>query len=852
MERATALCFFEAARPERGTGPASETLESLATERPDLPWLTFYLGSLRWTRTSYAEGLYARAARVFARRGDFQGEILARTNRSRLLTESGRTAEAWEEVERVRELGEASGVPALLAWGQIVYARQLVDQREDLERAYEILHRVEVPGDAEDALSLHSERSLALGRACMAIGRFDEARELFRRLVDIAVAQEKRYLEATARYNLAWAGYESLREAPAASLRAETVDLARRAMELARETEHDEVEALAAGLLGELTPGEAGIEYLARCHRVAKSPRLRSFCLNPWAHRVAASDPGAAREMLRRSRELAQESGDPWAEVRVRQREMQVAWTIEPPREALRTSWRALDAVEALRSGQADGSLGQAGLFSVWSDDYAWLAGSAARAAGEGLDREVALAAAFEAAERLRARALADWLRRSDPHTGRGTGHDSPGLSEARAALEPGEALLSFQIAPWEDLTGDFAGGSWLLAITRDAVTAHPLPGRVEVRNKVRQLEAAIAGRSGSPGRETTGTVLLYQDLLAPALARLPADVDRLILIPDDALHRLPFAALRASESAEPVGARYELVQVPSAALWLRWRRAQPPAATRPLLVLADPESPPGAAEPGGAVRTAANGTSAPSRARPLEHLPYARREGKAAIRALGDGVLLTGVEASEAAIGRIELHDFGLVHFATHADTDEARPELSAVRLAPAGGAGGGDDPRSDGYLRSAEIARLDLTGCTVVLASCRSADGSMLRGEGVMSLARAFFQAEAHGVVASLWRLRDDESAAMFERFYRHLGRGATVAAALHEARREAIAAGEPVAAWAGLVVLGDGGRAPVPGGRRGSRDPGARWWSGGIGLIVVLAGVAGALAVRRFRPR
>ena len=105
-------------------------------------------------------------------------------------------------------------------------------------------------------------------------------------------------------------------------------------------------------------------------------------------------------------------------------------------------------------------------------------------------------------------------------------------------------------------------------------------------------------------------------------------------------------------------------------------------------------------------------------------------------------------------------------------------------------------------------------------------------------MSLARAFFQAGAHTVVASLWRLRDDEAADFFDRFYRHLGKGVSVAAALRSAQSDLIAEGAPAAAWAGLVVLGDGDMVPLPGGRKGTAIPLWAWALGGIGLLLGLA--------------
>jgi hypothetical protein len=112
-------------------------------------------------------------------------------------------------------------------------------------------------------------------------------------------------------------------------------------------------------------------------------------------------------------------------------------------------------------------------------------------------------------------------------------------------------------------------------------------------------------------------------------------------------------------------------------------------------------------------------------------------------------------------------------------------------------------------------------------------------------MSLARAFFQAGAHTVVASLWRLRDDEAADFFDRFYRQLGRGRSVAAALQGSQRELITEGAPAAAWAGIVVLGDGELVPLPGGRKGWTLPVWGWLLAGL-----LALLAGGLWWRRTR--
>jgi CHAT domain-containing protein len=139
------------------------------------------------------------------------------------------------------------------------------------------------------------------------------------------------------------------------------------------------------------------------------------------------------------------------------------------------------------------------------------------------------------------------------------------------------------------------------------------------------------------------------------------------------------------------------------------------------------------------------------------------------------------------------------LLHLATHALSDPHDPERSAVLLA----AGSAEE---DGRLEPREIVRLPLAGKTVVLAGCETSAGRVFRGEGVMSLARAFFGAGASAVVGTLDKARDDEAGEFFTAMYRALGRGTSIGEAVVAAKREAIRRGAPPAAWADVVLVGD----------------------------------------------
>jgi CHAT domain-containing protein len=158
-------------------------------------------------------------------------------------------------------------------------------------------------------------------------------------------------------------------------------------------------------------------------------------------------------------------------------------------------------------------------------------------------------------------------------------------------------------------------------------------------------------------------------------------------------------------------------------------------------------------------------------------------------------------------------------------------------VLLAPGG-------RTEDGLLQAREIQNLNLAGRTVVLSACQTASGAVLSGEGVLSLARSFFEAGAQTVIGSRWPIRDEDAAWLFEAFYRRLGEGASLSEALKEAKTLAIQAGRPPAAWASLVLLGDGEFRPFPGGRPAPQP--TRSTSSARKVLVALAVAIPVLAV------
>ena len=89
-----------------------------------------------------------------------------------------------------------------------------------------------------------------------------------------------------------------------------------------------------------------------------------------------------------------------------------------------------------------------------------------------------------------------------------------------------------------------------------------------------------------------------------------------------------------------------------------------------------------------------------------------------------------------------------------------------------PAPSAAGGHAPADDGYMTSDEIALLPLDGVEfVALAACETGLGRVAGGEGLLGLQRAFQTAGVKTVVASLWKVPDQATSVLMQRYYENL---------------------------------------------------------------------------------
>ena len=376
-----------------------------------------------------------------------------------------------------------------------------------------------------------------------------------------------------------------------------------------------------------------------------------------------------------------------------------------------------------------------------------------------------------------------------------------------------------------------------------------------------RQVEA-FAGLIADPARlggvsavaERGGA--LYELLLAPAMAQIGPECERLIVVPTARLAGLPFEALVASDASRRAAAtrfdqlefvldRFEVSYGPSSPVLLELADLGPRATRGRVLVLADPryasEPAPteGAGPPSPFGALALRASPAP---RELARLPKTRDEALAIVSFLLE--LTPDDDAAAAAVQRLrtrrsgsastelfdlhlgerasvdrllgDLRGYFVLHVAAHGFVDRERPRHTGIALAYS--------ERDDGFFTIADVLELDLDLDLTVLSACDTASGEVQTGGGVQSLARAFLYAGSRSVVASLWQVSDWAAAETMQSFYRAaIARGLHPAAALREAKLSlcrsgavrGVAVGEPASSatapaahpffWAPFIHVG-----------------------------------------------
>ena len=359
------------------------------------------------------------------------------------------------------------------------------------------------------------------------------------------------------------------------------------------------------------------------------------------------------------------------------------------------------------------------------------------------------VAAAFNAAERARARSLLDSYKR-------------PPSVDYRA-IPTDTVIVEYATLPSRLIifVADTAG-------VRAIATRHD---RQALTERATALTMALQQNKASDARRVAREL---HDLLIQPIAEQLQAAKTIVFVPDTSIAAIPFAALVDAHGEYLLEHHTPLISPSAAAFGAALERRSKMYMPRELLIVANAEPEAGSAQ-----------------------LAFISREADRVARAYRKSKVLQNDEAQLDAIAK-HLPDVDVIHFAGHAIGDISGLQPATIVL------------RQDGHeqgVDAATLATLRLRRTSVVvLAGCSTARGGRRASEGVISVAHGFLTAGAPSVIATLWPIDDQLASQFFPRLHEQLAQGHSPAEALRIVQLEAIHSGDiPASLWAAIQDIG-----------------------------------------------
>ena len=338
----------------------------------------------------------------------------------------------------------------------------------------------------------------------------------------------------------------------------------------------------------------------------------------------------------------------------------------------------------------------------------------------------------------------------------------------------------------------------------------------------------------------TTASRYLYKKLLAPILSKAGMNTQNLIIIPDGELSYLPFEILlyqdpkkadiqvEAYEKLPYLFLEHHLLYEYSATVLLEKPSRSQQAQLKYAGFAPDYSSnQPIAMSRGDSVKSPlhlSRATYAP--------LPGARQEIITVAKLLD---LSPYLDAAASKDNFLKIApDAAVIHLAMHGEVHDKEPLYSKLIFTPT------TDSLDAYQLYAYELYNMQLRADLAVLSACNTGYGEIQRGEGVMSLSRAFKYAGCPNIVMSLWQANDKSSKQIMLDFFEGLKANQRKDVALHTAQAAYLKRiqegdlsfeyGHPHY-WANFVLVGDGNKVEF------GRHINWKWALAGVLIIGVL---------------
>ena len=322
-------------------------------------------------------------------------------------------------------------------------------------------------------------------------------------------------------------------------------------------------------------------------------------------------------------------------------------------------------------------------------------------------------------------------------------------LTKMQAALSDNEILIRYFVSHTQSMA---------LVLSNDKVFIHQLPKIEVVRNTVAKLTGAIEKRNLSE--------LMKQDVFNQLL---PIDyikqnqINRLIIIPDDVLHVVPFSAIDMApvhRKYQPLSSQAQVIRTHSVDDYL-FAEIKPQwslKSNNELSIFADPaliEKP----------INESNSDADRERSYRFKRLKDTAKEALNIKRIYDDHQvnLYLGEQMTNERLLAESARRSKILHIATHGFYDPQVPDVVGIATY--------NQQSKNDFLSLTELLSEPFYSDLVVISGCETMLGKYYKGTGMKSFTRGFLSKGAGSVIGSLWKVPDNSTAVFMSYFYQAL---------------------------------------------------------------------------------
>ncbi|MEE9349445.1 MAG: CHAT domain-containing protein, partial [Flavobacteriaceae bacterium] len=352
---------------------------------------------------------------------------------------------------------------------------------------------------------------------------------------------------------------------------------------------------------------------------------------------------------------------------------------------------------------------------------------------------------------------------------------DVVSLKKMQAEMQDNQLFLSYLVAD-EVL--------FLTTIENNKKAFYKLPFSQKTKNLITKLYKKSAKIDINDPSIYKDSYAVYKSILAPILSKTKAT--DLTICADDILNYLPFDALMTSDENQDYLLKSHAISYTSSATLFVEQSKKRNTKKSKLLVFAPKFT---------------ETTTVSHDRNNFSPLIYNEQEAKN-ISQYFSGTVYNGNNASIVNFKK-ELATHNLLHFATHASANDAFPDYSYLAFS--------DDKKTSNLLYVKDIYNYQINADLVTLSACETGVGKLQKGEGMMSLARAFNYAGVPSIVTTLWKINDQSTSEIMEYFYKNLYNGLSKKEALRQAKLSYLElCDDPILKhpyyWSGIVLTGN----------------------------------------------